>query len=219
MASAIDALKRAQVRITGHGWCKAGTSQNPAAFSGSPHDAAAFRGFSLKEAVLGRHTQAGDPHEEEALKRLKDYLDVEDLDNWNDADERTLEDVQCALMGAMNAFFLNPKDNSMPDDKPNAPADRPGHAESIEGVLDTFQGELDRLTRRAGRIQAQTSKAFAGAHGAFEHAEYINGVVEEATGRLTRFLGPPPNTIAMPRQRAIEDAVVVSEGKPGNAGP
>jgi hypothetical protein len=90
------------------------------------------------------------------------------------------------------------------------------HARSVEDVLGTFEGELKRLSDRAEQIKQGTVKAFADAHAAFDHAEYINDVVGKAASRLSRFLGPPPNTIAMPRQE-IEDAHVVAE-IPGNTG-
>lgn len=87
----------------------------------------------------------------------------------------------------------------------------PNHAQSIEGVLGTFEGELSKLADRAAEIQQQTTKAFGGAHVAFDHVEYINEMVEKATSRLSRFLGPPPNTLALPKAERdkIEDAQVV----------
>lgn len=90
--------------------------------------------------------------------------------------------------------------------------DTPNHAQSIEGVLGTFEGELRKLTDRAAQIQAQTVKNFGVAHATFDHAEYINEVVEKATSRLSRFLGPPPNVLALPKAERdkIEDAEIVS---------
>jgi hypothetical protein len=85
------------------------------------------------------------------------------------------------------------------------------HAKSIEGVLGTFEGELRKLVERAEQIQADTTRSFGEAHSAFDHAQHVNEVVGEATARLRRFLGPPPNTINMPKQ--IEDAEFVTEGE------
>lgn len=83
------------------------------------------------------------------------------------------------------------------------------HASAIEGVLGTFEGELRKLTERAENLQKQTIGAFADAHDTFTHAEHINKVVGDATSRLRRFLGPPPNTINMPKiDRDAEDAEV-----------
>lgn len=88
----------------------------------------------------------------------------------------------------------------MSDEKPN-------HAQSIEGVLGTFEGELRKLSDRAASIQKQTVRLFGDAHATFDHAEHINDVVGKATARLSRFLGPPPNSINMPKQ--IEDATIL----------
>lgn len=90
--------------------------------------------------------------------------------------------------------------------------DTPNHAQGIEGVLGTFEGELRKLADRAAEIQSKTVKAFGDAHSAFDHAEYINEKVGAATARLSRFLGPPPNEINMPKQidkAKAEDAEIV----------
>lgn len=81
------------------------------------------------------------------------------------------------------------------------------HAKSIEDVAGTFEGELRKLVERSEQIKSETTKAFADAHGAFDHAEHVNKVVGAATARLRRFLGPPPNTINM----QIEDATIVED--------
>jgi uncharacterized protein involved in type VI secretion and phage assembly len=109
---------------------------------------------------------------------------------------------------------------SIPDDKPELPqeeetkpmADEPkqSHAQAIQDVVGTFQEELGKLSRRSAEIRANTSRAFLKAHTAFDHADYINEMVEEAVDDLTKFLGPPPNILAIPKaEREIEDAVVI----------
>jgi hypothetical protein len=87
----------------------------------------------------------------------------------------------------------------------------PNHAQSIENVAGTFEGELRKLVDRASSIQAQTVRAFGDAHSAFDHAEYINEVLGKATTRLSRFLGPPPNILALPKAERvqIEDAEII----------
>ena len=95
---------------------------------------------------------------------------------------------------------------------PMADASTQNHAQAIQDVVGTFQNELTKLAQRSAQIQANTSRAFLRAHTAFDHAEYINEMVEEAAGGLTQFLGPPPNVLAIPKadRSKVEDAVIVS---------
>lgn len=87
----------------------------------------------------------------------------------------------------------------------------PNHAQSIEGVLGTFEDGLRKLTDRCQAIQSETLKHFGNAHTLLDHAEYVNEVVGKATSRLSRFLGPPPNVLALPKAERdkIEDAEIV----------
>jgi hypothetical protein len=102
--------------------------------------------------------------------------------------------------------------NMPKEEKPKQMADEPkqSHAQAIQDVVGTFQEELGKLSRRSAEIRANTSRAFLKAHTAFDHADYINEMVEEAVDDLTKFLGPPPNILAIPKaERDIEDAVVI----------
>lgn len=95
--------------------------------------------------------------------------------------------------------------------KPMADEPKQNHAQAIQDVVGTFQNELSKLTKRSADIQANTSRAFLKAHTAFDHADYINEMVEEAVDDLTKFLGPPPNILALPKSERdkVEDATVI----------
>ena len=99
----------------------------------------------------------------------------------------------------------------IPYDRSQNMTDKPNHAQSIDDVMGQFQAGLSALSRRAAEIQSNTQRTFGKVNMVLDHAEHVNAYIEGKADSLSRFLGPPPNEINMPKQ--IEDAVVVEDTK------
>ena len=87
-------------------------------------------------------------------------------------------------------------------------ADGTNHAKSIDDVMGSFQAGLAALTRRAAEIDARNQRAFGKVNMVFDHAEHLSTHIEDKADALSRFLGPPPNSINMPKQiegKSVED--------------
>lgn len=89
-------------------------------------------------------------------------------------------------------------------------ADEPkqNHAQSIDTVMGAFQAMINGWTRRSGEIEAASKRVDGKVNGVFDHAQFALDMIEGKADSLSRFLGPPPNQIAMSRD--AEDAEIVS---------
>lgn len=83
-----------------------------------------------------------------------------------------------------------------------AEPENPNHAQAIDDVMGAFQAGITALGRRAAEIKAGTDRAFGKVNMVFDHADHVNSYIEGKADSLSRFLGPPPNSINMPK---IED--------------
>ena len=86
-----------------------------------------------------------------------------------------------------------------------------GQAAGDVGVapIADIQAGLAALTRRAAEIDARNQRAFGKVNMVFDHAEHLSTHIEDKADALSRFLGPPPNSINMPKQ--IEGSAVVED--------
>lgn len=76
----------------------------------------------------------------------------------------------------------------------------PNHAQSLDNVMGSFQAMIDGWTKRGADIQAASQRVNGKVNGIFDHAEFALTMIEGKADSLSRFLGPPPNEINMPKQ-------------------